>query len=108
MAVLNAPFASSMRTRIVTAPGIDGDSRDRAIAAEIAGAVVADVDLEPAGIAALETQRDLSLAAVPSTVRTPCWSFGRWKRLEGLRTAFPADETGSNRAPMTISPAPAV
>jgi hypothetical protein len=51
-----------------------------------------------------------SLAWVPSTVSMPFFSFGRLKRrlIGSFFTAFPAADTGSQRPPKAVSPAPAV
>ena len=56
---VNAPFASSMRMESLPSPTLDVDRGDVAARErEVGRAVVADVDLDPAGIAGLQAKRD--------------------------------------------------
>ena len=59
MLSVKAPLASSIRTSIVAAAGVDGDPLDAlAPDLEVGLAVVAEVDLENAGLAGLEAKGD--------------------------------------------------
>jgi hypothetical protein len=61
-----------------------------------------------AGLPALRRSAIFSLAFVPAIVSVPRFSFGRWKRGLTFLTGFPTADTGSQRPPKAVSPAPAV
>ena len=72
------PVALVNAHEVVAGPGIDGDPRNLlALEAEVGRAVVADVDLQNAGLPALRRSAILSRALVPVIVSTRCLSFGR-------------------------------